>query len=77
MNAIIDFINSNRDRYVDELKTFLAIPSISALPQHRDDVRRCSEWTAEELRRIGLQNVRLMRMHFNECILLVAVKTTR
>ena len=60
MNAIIDFINSNRDRYVDELKTFLAIPSISALPQHRGDVRRCSEWTAEELRRIGLENVRLI-----------------
>ena len=60
MNAIIDFINSNRDRYVDELKTFLAIPSISALPEHTGDVRRCSEWTAEELRRIGLQNVRLI-----------------
>ena len=60
MNAIIDFINSNRDRYVDELKTFLAIPSISALPQQGGDVRRCSEWTAEELRRIGLQNVRLI-----------------
>ena len=60
MNPIIDFINSNRDRYVDELKTFLAIPSISALPEYRGDVRRCSEWTAEELRRIGLQNVRLI-----------------
>lgn len=60
MNAIIDFINTNRDRYVDELKTYLAIPSISALPEHAGDVRRCSEWTAEELRRIGLQNVRLI-----------------
>ena len=60
MNAIIDFINTNRDRYVDELKTYLAIPSISALPEHNGDVRRCSEWTAEELRRIGLQNVRLI-----------------
>ena len=60
MNAIIDFINTNRDRYVDELKTYLAIPSISALPEHAGDVRRCSEWTVEELRRIGLQNVRLI-----------------
>ena len=60
MNAIIDFINTNRDRYVDELKTYLAIPSISALPEHTGDVRRCSEWTVEELRRIGLQNVRLI-----------------
>ncbi len=60
MNAIIDFINTNRDRYVDELKTYLAIPSISALPEHKGDVRRCSEWTAEEMRRVGLQNVRLI-----------------
>ena len=34
MNNVIDFINTNRDRYVDELKAYLAIPSISALPQH-------------------------------------------
>jgi len=56
MNNVIDFINTNRDRYVDELKTFLAIPSISALPQHAADVKRCAEWTADEMRRIGLQN---------------------
>jgi acetylornithine deacetylase/succinyl-diaminopimelate desuccinylase-like protein len=60
MNPIIDFINTNRDRYVDELKQYLAIPSISALPEHADDVRRCAEWTAAELTRIGLQNVRLV-----------------
>ncbi|MEO5895687.1 MAG: dipeptidase [Vicinamibacterales bacterium] len=59
MNNVIDFINTNRDRYLDELKEFLAIPSISALPEHSQDVRRCGEWTAEEMRRIGLQNVRL------------------
>ena len=29
--AIVDFINVHRDRYVDELKQFLAIPSVSAL----------------------------------------------
>jgi acetylornithine deacetylase/succinyl-diaminopimelate desuccinylase-like protein len=60
MNPVIDFINTNRDRYVGELKDYLAIPSISALPQHQADVRRCAEWTAEELRRIGLQNVKLV-----------------
>ncbi len=59
MNPIIDFINANRDRYLAELKTYLAIPSISALPEHAADVRRCAEWTAAELTRIGLQNVRL------------------
>jgi acetylornithine deacetylase/succinyl-diaminopimelate desuccinylase-like protein len=58
MDSVIDFININRDRYVDELKAYLAIPSISALPQHAADVRRCAEATADELRRIGMQNVR-------------------
>src|SRR6266511_3345980 len=60
MNNIIDFINTHRDRYVDELKAYLAIPSVSALPQHAGDVKRCAEWSAEEMRRIGLQNVRLI-----------------
>ena len=55
MNEILDFINTNRDRYVEELKDYLAIPSISALPQHAADVRRCAEWTADEMRRIGLR----------------------
>ena len=60
MNAVIDFINTHRDRYVEELKAFLAIPSISALPEHAADVKRCAEWSAEEMRRIGMQNVRLI-----------------
>jgi acetylornithine deacetylase/succinyl-diaminopimelate desuccinylase-like protein len=60
MDNVIDFINVNRDRYLEELKAFLAIPSISALPQHAGDVKRCAGWCAEEMRRIGLQNVRLI-----------------
>ena len=60
MNNVIDFINTNRDRYVDELKEYLAIPSISALPEHAPDVKRAAEWSADEMKRIGMQNVRLI-----------------
>jgi acetylornithine deacetylase/succinyl-diaminopimelate desuccinylase-like protein len=60
MNNVIDFINVNRERYLDELKALLAIPSISALPEHAGDVRRCAEWCVEEMRRDGLHNVRLI-----------------
>ena len=60
MDNVIDFINVNRERYLDELKAFLAIPSISALPQHAGDVRRCADWCADEMRRIGMQNVKLV-----------------
>jgi acetylornithine deacetylase/succinyl-diaminopimelate desuccinylase-like protein len=59
MLPIIDYIHTNRDRYVSELKHYLAIPSISALPMHDDDVRRCAQWTADEMKRVGLENVRL------------------
>ena len=60
MLSIIDHIHTNRDRYVAELKQYLAIPSISALPEHAADVRQAAEWTAGEMRRIGLENVRLI-----------------
>jgi acetylornithine deacetylase/succinyl-diaminopimelate desuccinylase-like protein len=60
MDNVIDFINMNRERYLDELKALLAIPSISALPAHAGDVKRCADWCADEMRRIGLQNVRLI-----------------
>src|ERR1700752_5361390 len=58
MNEVVDFINVNRDRYVEELKDYLAIPSISALPQHAADVRRAAEWTADAIRAAGLQGVK-------------------
>jgi acetylornithine deacetylase/succinyl-diaminopimelate desuccinylase-like protein len=68
MERVVDFINVNRDRYVDELKQYLAIPSISALPQHTADVRRAAEWTAEELKRVGMQNVRLIETPGNPVV---------
>src|SRR5262245_16267181 len=60
MDKVIDFINVNRDRYLEELKTLLAIPSISALPEHAADVKRCADWVSDEMLRIGLQDVRLI-----------------
>src|SRR5438876_3334874 len=60
MDNVIDFINVNRDRYLEELKALLAIPSVSALPQHAPDVKRCADWCADEMRRIGLENVKLV-----------------
>ena len=68
MNNVIDFINVNRERYLDELKALLAIPSISALPDHAGDVRRCAEWCVEEMRRDGLHNVRLIETPGNPVV---------
>ena len=68
MNEVVDFINVNRDRYVEELKQYLAIPSVSALPEHAGDVRRAAEWTADALRAAGLENVRLIETPGNPVV---------
>jgi acetylornithine deacetylase/succinyl-diaminopimelate desuccinylase-like protein len=60
MNDVIDFIYTSRDRYVAELTQYLSIPSISALPEHKGDVLRCAEYSAAEMTKIGLENVRVI-----------------
>lgn len=49
---------TNAARFMDELKTFLRIPSISALPAHAGDVRAAAEWVRNKLATIGMENAR-------------------
>jgi acetylornithine deacetylase/succinyl-diaminopimelate desuccinylase-like protein len=39
--------------WVDELREFIAIPSVSADPAHLDDVRRAAEWVRDFVKRAG------------------------
>ena len=68
MNAVIDYVHMNRERYLTELTEYLAIPSVSALPGHAEDVVRCARWTADELINIGLENVRLIETPGNPIV---------
>ena len=54
------YLQSTRLRQLEELEEWLRIPSITALPAHKQDVRRAAEWLVDHLRRIGLHNVRLI-----------------
>jgi acetylornithine deacetylase/succinyl-diaminopimelate desuccinylase-like protein len=47
------YVESHAREFIDDLKHWLAIPSISADPRHRSDVRRSAEWLAAHLRSIG------------------------
>ncbi len=61
MSAATDaFVNQNRERFLDELKEFLRIPSISTLPEHRGDIDRAAQFLAESLRKAGLENVEII-----------------
>ena len=46
--------------YLEGLKAFLRIPSISTLPEHKPDIRRAAEFCVEELRRVGLGSAELI-----------------
>jgi len=56
----VSFARENGDRFVEELKSLLRIPSISTDPEYAADVRKAAEFVAAELRRIGMQHVRLI-----------------
>ena len=58
--AVVDSILTSRNRYVEELTRFIAIPSVSALAEHAGDTGTCAEWLAEQMTAIGLQNVRII-----------------
>ena len=55
------FVETNKDRFLEELKTFLRIPSVSTLPEHASDIRRAAEFVAESLRQAGLENVEVIQ----------------
>src|ERR1039457_320601 len=58
--SAVTFAKNNKDRFVEELKSLLRIPSISTDPDHAADTRSAAEFVAAELRRIGMDNVHLI-----------------
>jgi acetylornithine deacetylase/succinyl-diaminopimelate desuccinylase-like protein len=57
MQEALTYIDQNKERYLTELREFLAIPSVSTNPENAGDIRRCSEWVSGHMRTIGLENV--------------------
>ena len=60
LTAAVAFAKDNGDRFVEELKELIRIPSISTDPERAGDVRRAAQFVAAELTRIGLTGVRLI-----------------
>src|ERR1700729_922259 len=60
LEMAVEFAKKNGERFVEELKDLLRIPSISTLPERAGDVRRAAEFVADGLRKAGMENVRLI-----------------
>ena len=57
MQETLNYIQENKQRYVDELFELLKIASISADPAYKDEVLKCAEVCADHLRNAGADNV--------------------
>src|SRR6202047_3429132 len=53
----VDYARDNQQRFLNELKDLLRIPSVSTLQEHKPDVQKAADFVANELRRIGLEHV--------------------
>jgi acetylornithine deacetylase/succinyl-diaminopimelate desuccinylase-like protein len=56
----IEFIRENRERYLDELKTWIACPSVSADPARHAEVRRSAEAVVARMRDAGLTDAAVL-----------------
>ena len=54
------YLDTHHDDAIEDLLDFLRIPSISALPQHTDDVIAAANWVAERLAQAGMEHTTVM-----------------
>jgi acetylornithine deacetylase/succinyl-diaminopimelate desuccinylase-like protein len=59
--AVDEFVHQNEKRFLDELFELLRIPSVSTLPEHKQDVTRAAQLVASRLEGAGLEHVELIQ----------------
>ncbi len=61
MPTTVEYVETHKQKLLDELKEFLRIPSVSTLPEHRKDVDRAAQFVADSLKKAGLENVEIIQ----------------
>lgn len=61
MKEVINYINENRESFINELKDFLRIPSISTLPENKKDINECASFVSEKLKQAGMSRVEIFQ----------------
>src|SRR5579863_4576561 len=55
------YISNNEERFLEDLKGWLRIPSISTLPEHKGDIQHAAEYAAKQLNGIGFEQVQVIQ----------------
>ena len=64
----IAFAHRHRSRFVAELKEFVRFPTVSSQSGHSRDLANCAAWLAEHLKRIGLDQVRIVPTRYHPIV---------
>ena len=64
----LSYARARRGGFVSELKEFLRIPSVSSQPDRAGDVSRCAHWLARHLKKVGLDQVRIIPTRGNPIV---------
>jgi acetylornithine deacetylase/succinyl-diaminopimelate desuccinylase-like protein len=64
--ALLDYYQANREKNLQGLLQLLRIPSISALPEHKPDIRRAAEFLANDLGAMGMKNAEIIEGKENQ-----------
>ena len=55
----VQYIHQNREKFLDELKEFATIPSISTDSKYANDIKNSAEWLVDQFRSLGLDNIKI------------------
>lgn len=56
-----DYINKNKDRFLNELFDFLRLPSVSAQHKYLKDIERTAKFLKEKLIKAGIENTKIIK----------------
>lgn len=65
---ILAYIESNKDRFLNELLELLRIPSVSADPKYKQDIIKTAEMVAMRLKELGVDKVELCQTAGNPIV---------
>ncbi|GAB5494101.1 MAG: dipeptidase [Phototrophicaceae bacterium] len=60
MKQSFDYVNENFADFTQQLKDWVAIPSVSTDPERNAEVRQAGQWLADDMARMGLENIEIM-----------------
>jgi acetylornithine deacetylase/succinyl-diaminopimelate desuccinylase-like protein len=64
----MNYFQQHHPDYLEGLKTFLRIPSISTLSEHKPDIQKAAEFVRDELKKAGLDQAQLIEGQGNPLV---------